>query len=121
MVLFRKVALRLTYCDWPKDAAKTVAKHAHQNQASNIASPNNYYVTNGTKLTRGKRQILINRVHYNMLSGIDCANLLNSPESKKDVIKLVHFISKHIRVEIYLQFHRSSKVGKIHGDLLKKR
>ena len=56
-----------------------------------------------------------------MLSGIDCANLLNSPESKKDVIKLVHFISKHIRVEIYLQFHWSSKVGKIQGDLLKKR
>ena len=36
MTLFRTVGAQHTYCDWLKVAAKTVAKHLHQNQAINI-------------------------------------------------------------------------------------
>ena len=36
MTLFRTVGAQHTYRDWLKVAAKTVAKHLHQNQAINI-------------------------------------------------------------------------------------
>lgn len=58
------------YRDWLKVAAKTVSKHAHQNQAINTEIFNVQYINGDTGLTFEEK-----RFSQNMLSGIDWVSI----------------------------------------------
>ena len=60
------------------------------------------YHRGGTKITQ---KVHIKSADQDMLSRKDWGNFINNPENKKDLIKLICFISKQMREEIHLRFY----------------